>query len=105
MVQILFLLFLSIAKYDSEFETKENITRTKDKIELQRIQGLRLQHSQRCNQNIFLTKLESKICEHHIYVQLRTVVVWVTILSLTHMTIHISNANRTAHLKLPQDYP
>ena len=83
--KFLFLLFLGIAKYDSEFETKENITRTKDKIKLQRIQGLRLQHSQRCNQNIFVTKLESKICEHHIYVQLRTVV-RVTILSLTHMT-------------------
>lgn len=88
MVQILFLLFLGIAKYDSNFsnfETKENIARTKDKIELQRIQGLRLQHSQRCHQNIFLTKLESKICEHHIYVQPRKVV-RVTILSLTHMT-------------------
>ena len=54
--------------------------------------------------DIFLAKQESKICELHIYVQIRTVV-WVTILSLTHMTIHISNANRTAHLKLPQDYP
>ena len=46
LVQILFLLFLGIAKYDSEFETKENIIRTKDKIEPQHIQGLRLQPSQ-----------------------------------------------------------
>ena len=33
MVQILFLLFLGIARYDSEFETKENIIRTKDIID------------------------------------------------------------------------